>query len=89
MNLILSSFKYIYMANNKIQFDLVQIEAEKILFRLLGAKNDSESDKIYKEYLSYLDACGWTDAEYDSETLKRVDKNWELNNEPQNTKQSN
>lgn len=30
----------------------------------------------WQEYLSYLQACGWTNEEFNNETLKRVDNNW-------------
>lgn len=25
----------------------------------------------------YIEACGWTNQEFDSETIRRVDKGWE------------
>ncbi len=60
---------------NKIPYDLVAIEAEKILLKLLVS-----SDKFYyyDYYLNFIKACGWSDSEFDEETLNRVENNWEL-----------
>lgn len=32
---------------------------------------------LLDELDSYLTACGWTEFEFDSEELKRIDSNWE------------
>jgi hypothetical protein len=33
--------------------------------------------EAYSTYLLFIAACGWTDQEFDRETLKRIDNSWE------------
>lgn len=61
---------------NKIPYELVSIEADKLIIRSLIS--ELHYYKYYMLYLSFLEACGWTDKEYDEETLKRIDRNWDL-----------
>lgn len=36
-----------------------------------------EATYYWDVYLGYIEACGWTDQEFDKETLRRIDRNWE------------
>lgn len=35
------------------------------------------SEIYFALYLEYLQGCGWTDQEFDQETLSRIDASWE------------
>lgn len=61
---------------NRIPYELISIEADKLIIRSLIS--ELHYYKYYKLYLNFLEACGWTDKEYDEETLKRIDRNWDL-----------
>lgn len=60
----------------KIPYDLVAIEATKILNKILTSSDDGMINDYYDKYVQYLNACGWTDSEFDKESLKRIDSNW-------------
>lgn len=61
----------------RIPYEIVALEANKILERLLDAKDEIEARDIYQEYEQYLAATGWTDMEFDAAKLKRIDADWE------------
>lgn len=61
----------------KIPYEIVEVEASKILQRMLSAQDSIESSNIQEEYFQYLNACGWTLEEYDQELMKRVDADWD------------
>lgn len=44
-----------------------------------SAKANSLAESIhhFKIYSCYLEACGWTEQEFDAETLRRIDSNWD------------
>jgi len=45
--------------------------------RMALAPSWDEATYYWDLYLGYISACGWTDQEYDKETLRRIDRNWE------------
>ena len=55
----------------KLPFDTVLLKSEKILKRVLLSGNSE--DDYYDKYISFLNACGWENEEFDKELLKRVD----------------
>ena len=61
----------------RIPYDIVAIEANKIIKRFYVAKDLCEASNIYREYEQFLGACGWTDTEFDQATMKRVDESWD------------
>ena len=62
---------------SKIPYEIVYIEASKILGKLLYSKDSSEIVKYYDDYLDFLQATGWTEEEFDKEISVRVDLNWD------------
>ena len=64
----------------RVPYDLIVLEADKIITSMALA-NDYESSYHWKKYLLYIDACGWTDFEFDTETMIRIDSSWDqINN---------
>jgi len=61
----------------RIPYEIVSIEAEKILFKMVLAPS-YDAFEYYDRYIVFINACGWTDREFDTETLRRVDAGWEL-----------
>lgn len=55
----------------KLPYDIIVIEAFKLIDDAV-ISYDSDLSK----YLDYIEACGWTNLEFDLETLKRIDCNW-------------
>jgi len=60
----------------KIPYDLIAIEADKLITEMVVSPM-YEHNVFYIKYLFYLNACGWTDKEFDRETLRRIDCSWE------------
>ena len=61
----------------RIPYEMVAIEADKILQRVLNAKDSSEAYELYNQYIQYLNACGWNLSDFDRVSLDRVDTGWE------------
>lgn len=64
----------------RIPYPIMAFEAERILMKgLIGTEDDLL--EAYERYIEYIEACGWTIADFDAETLKRVDKNWDTDSQ--------
>jgi hypothetical protein len=61
----------------RLPYDLVAIEADKILVKMVCAPS-WRAHEFFERYLLFITACGWTDLEFDMETLRRVDAAWDL-----------
>jgi hypothetical protein len=61
----------------RLPYELVSIEADKILMKMVCAPN-WRAHEYFERYLLFITACGWTDLEFDNETLRRVDAAWDL-----------
>lgn len=61
----------------RLPYELVVIEADKILLQMVLAP-DWRAHEYFERYLLFITACGWTDLEFDAETLRRVDAAWDL-----------
>lgn len=59
---------------NKIPYNIVAIEANKLIVRAVMANDDFYH---YDLYMDYIHACGWSNFEFDQETIKYIDKNWD------------
>lgn len=57
----------------RVPYEIVAIEANKIIVKMAA----SSSWDYWEQYIAYIEVCGWTDWEYDLETLKRIDAAWE------------
>jgi hypothetical protein len=64
----------------RIPYEIMAFEAERILMQGLLGTNDDLLE-AYERYVDYIEACGWTEREFDEETLKRVDHNWDTNSQ--------
>ena len=65
----------------KLPYSLVTLRVEELvknaaLFSL--ACNYEAAYYFFEEIDLYLSYCGWSEEEFDFETLKRIDKGWEL-----------
>jgi len=66
----------------KLPYDVVALEANKLLDNLYRAKDLDEASAMYDTYVQYLEACGWDDKSFDIESLKRIDKAWDEPTKP-------
>lgn len=66
----------------RVPYEMVTIEADKLLDKVFSAKDTVEMYELYGHYLDYLRACGWSEEEYDRETLRRVNLGWEEKQPP-------
>jgi hypothetical protein len=56
----------------KVPYDMIAMEADRLVILTII------SPQTYlAQYYDFLMACGWTDWEFDLETLRRVDAIWE------------
>lgn len=46
--------------------------------RAAKAASFEESARCFRIYSCYLEACGWSEQEFDNETLRRIDNDWEF-----------
>jgi hypothetical protein len=60
----------------RIPYDIVVIEANRIIIRMALAPAWETCD-YWDLYVAYIEVCGWTDQEFDRETLRRIDAAWE------------
>jgi len=60
----------------KLPYEAFVIQADHLIVQMVIA-----SDPIYywDQYTLLLEACGWTDLEFDLETLRRIDLAWRPN----------
>ena len=57
----------------RIPYELMVIQVNAIIIGMVV----SSDIRLWEGYLFLLDACGWTDQEYDQETLRRIDAAWD------------
>lgn len=60
----------------RIPYDVVVIEADRLILRAVVSKTLDRAVDYWNQYLSYIESCGWTNREFDNETLRRVDAGW-------------
>lgn len=65
----------------KMPYSLVALRVEELiknaaLFSLV--QNYEAAYAFFDEMALYLTYCGWSEEEFDCETLKRIDRGWEL-----------
>jgi len=61
----------------RVPYEIVAIEAERLIIRMALSPTIRGSIHFWRRYIEYIEACGWTDREFDRETLKRIDAAWE------------
>lgn len=69
---------------NRLPFDLIAPLAEQLADA--AALSDTSEDRIFlwDQYEDYIEACGWTEKEFDAELIKRINANWTTNHEQPN-----
>lgn len=60
----------------RVPYEVVAIEADRIIMKMVIASSWDSAFHYWDLYLEFLDACGWSDREFDCETLKRIDAAW-------------
>lgn len=61
---------------SRIPYEIVAVEANRLIIRMAIAPTWQRANYYWNLYLEYITACGWTDQEYDRETLRRIDAAW-------------
>jgi len=61
----------------RIPYEIVAIQADRIIFQMVVAPTMRQAIYYWDLYIDFITACGWTDREFDTETLRRVDAAWE------------
>lgn len=62
-----------------VLYDLIVVEADRLILKMLVAymRNDLLACvEARATFLALLSGCGWSEKDFDAETLKRVDANW-------------
>lgn len=60
----------------RVAYDIVAIEANRLLMKMITS-SDGDPFFYWDLYIDFINACGWTDQEFDQETLRRVDAGWD------------
>lgn len=61
----------------KVSYDLIVLEVDKLITSMALSSDFDSSCHYWNQYIFYIDACGWTDYEYDLETMRRIDLAWD------------
>ena len=59
----------------RLDFNFVSLEANRIF--MLMILNMDQRFEYWDKYQRLLLLCGWSDSEFDKETLRRVDLSWD------------
>lgn len=62
----------------KIPFEIVSIYATIFYTKMAAAPSLDESFFFQDLYYTYITSCGWSDLEFDTELLRRINDNWDL-----------
>lgn len=60
----------------KIPYELITIEADKLITKMVSCPFD-RAHQTYVTYLLYINACGWSEQEFNNATLARIDTSWD------------
>jgi hypothetical protein len=66
----------------RVPYETVSFHIESMWFKALSSGDDLID--TYDKVIEFIEACGWSDREFDEETLKRVDANWDDETPPSN-----
>ncbi len=61
----------------RIPYEYVALKVNTYLVRAVVSKSFEARCYWWDQYLGFLDACGWTDHDFDAETLRRIEIEWE------------
>lgn len=60
---------------SRVDYEIIAAEIEKIWWKAIS--EDGDLFEAYYQVIEFIEACGWTNEQYDAETLKRVNANWD------------
>lgn len=61
----------------RVSYEIVAFEADRLIVQMVLAPSLYLIDFYWNAYLNLLNSCGWTDREFDKETLRRIDEYWQ------------
>lgn len=61
----------------RIPYDSMAPQANRFIINMVSAPSWEEAYDCWDQYIDFIETCGWTDREFDLETLNRVDAAWE------------
>lgn len=61
----------------RIPYEVVAIEANSLIVKMSITSSLEKIQYYWNLYVAYIESCGWTDQEYDKETLKRINQDWQ------------
>lgn len=61
----------------KIPFEIIAPQLNKLTDLIGETPNDDLAQKYREQYLALLEGFGWSEKEFDSESLNRIDQSWE------------
>lgn len=61
----------------RIHYEIMEDLVVEIIQLMVLSSNEDVTNNLFQLYLEYLSECGWTDQEFDAETLSRIDSSWE------------
>lgn len=61
----------------RVPYEIVAIEASRIIIKMAACSSWDQAFDYWDQYQAYIEVCGWTDWEFDLETIRRIDAAWE------------
>jgi len=62
---------------SRFPYEMIAVEANRLIDKMALATNYRLYKYYWELYVGYITACGWTDWEFDRETMRRIDAAWD------------
>ena len=63
---------------HRVPYEIVIIEAERLTVAMALSPTLELARRCWREYISWLNLCGWSDRDFDKEMLRRIDIDWNI-----------
>lgn len=60
----------------RLPYEVIAMEADRLIMLMASTSNYHDAYYWFHRYIDFIEACGWTDQDFDRETLKRVNASW-------------
>jgi len=61
---------------SRVPYENVAAEADRIIVKMALASTWERAIYYWDMYIEYIESCGWSNQEFDNETLQRIDVAW-------------
>ena len=61
----------------RVPYEQVAMQVDHFINQMATSRSMEQGYYYWSMYTSFLEGCGWSDLEFDNETLRRIDLSWE------------